>query len=192
MTPEKIKSKTKAHLKESPLIENKVTERIVEIESEFEHSMQMEGSKFLGGVLLGEIQDTKNAVTGNWGSMKDIEKNVLESKILMKKTKVQVTVETESMTTETLLTKTVQQTPPGLPRDKKIPKIATGPTRKPRDLTAKGRLYNMPSMGNLLNHKKLREGISSEKKALDDHAPDSLKNVTVGRFPTAEDLKNNG
>ena len=86
------------------------------------------------------------------------------------------------------MTETVLETPPRIPRPVKgPPKIATGP--KPKKVTGKNRLYNMPSVGNLLSHKKLRQGMSHEKQTLNDLAPGSLKHMTSGTLPSPGLLK---
>lgn len=134
-----------------------------------------------------EMQETVEQVTEGWASLVLEEKTTLETEI-QERHVTEIEIETETVTeSQNVQTEVVQETPTRTQRPKKEIKIPTGP--KPKKLTGKNRLYNMPSVGNLLSHKKLRQGMTHEKGSLADLAPGSLKHMAAGSLPSPGLLK---
>lgn len=132
-----------------------------------------------------EMHETVEQVTEGWASLvlerKTTQESVIQETDL---TEIDTVTVTE---TQTVQTETVQQTPTSTRRPKKEIKIPTGP--KPKKVTGKNRLYNMPSVGNLLSHKKLRQGMTHEKESLAELAPGSLNHMAAGTLPSPGVLK---
>lgn len=160
-----------------------ITENVEIVEKEILHEIQ----EIQEIQEIHEMKETVEQVTEGWASLVLEQKTTLET-VTQETHVTEIEIETETVAeTQTVQTETVQETPTRTQRPKKEIKIPTGP--KPKKLTGKNRLYNMPSVGNLLSHKKLRQGMTHEKESLAELAPGSLNHMAAGSLPSPGLLK---